>query len=602
MRQAEELAFRKEQAFFVLDSDHLEEAETRLYGFAFLDGALIDRAEDLRGRDPETEGTFIFVKREGSRLTITQDFNGCFGLYLFRKGSWFALSNSVTLLTEHLTGRYPLTLNREYADYLLGSDMCASVYRETIVNEISELDRCAVVEIDIPARRLEIRYTDYQENTVDPGTEEGLALLDAWKDKWVKRIRTICSTSDHVEEDLSGGFDTRMILSLFLSAGVDMSRIRLFTLEDTLHTHREDYEIASTLARKYGFVLNLPDRHPETDPYPYPDTWAISFYTKLGAHKELYFKEERYRERKIHFTGAGGGCIREFLSGTEDSYIEKAVERCHRYFSKATVDCPRMERSTRKVLHRTFRTMRAHYASIGKPIKDEELFHILYRETRGRNHFGKEIIESWLSNTYNLSPLMDPDLQRLKVSSADCNDRSMVVALILSRFVPDLPDIPFDSNRFILPETLAFVRDLNRRFPPASPWNPPAAPSAEKPAEQPSALAKEVPLCRADTELKKAFLSPGFEKWFESLYEMTTYHLIRSDSDHRKFRPLYLVYAAAAIVKILIDEKAGPAASVPFTDYLRSLAEGKIPLSEIPSRSLLSRLRTRLLRQFTQLK
>jgi hypothetical protein len=378
---------------------------------------------------------------------------------------------------------------------------------------------------------------------------------------------------------------------------VDLRGVQVYASPDTLHTHKEDYRIATLLAEKYGFMLNRPVRPREIDSFNVHDTWALSFYTKLGAHKEMYFKQERFRERKFLFTGNGGECIRDYWPETVEHYVNRAVERCHRYYAKATVDCPRMERSTRNVLNRTFDALRKHYASVNHPVPEEDMTQVLYRETRCRNHFGKAIIESWLSNTVSLSPLMDPDLLRLKRSTAGCQDKSLLVAMILSRYLPDLPDIPFDSGRKIMEDTLLFARQLNQRFPLPSHMERPAVSSPEKASDQPVTLTKDVPLCQADEELKNVFLSPAFEKWFEYLYEIRIYHIIRSDTATRRLYPLYLVYAAVAIVKILMDEKAENHPSVPFVDYLSALASDDFPLSRVPSRPLASRIRSRLLRQ-----
>ena len=105
--------FNPDEAFFVIDSDHLEETRTAFYGFTFLNDAVVDCLEALNGQNPEEDGAYVYLKREGSRLIITQDFIGSWGLYLYRQNDYFALSNSFLYLVEHLQGRHPMTLNRD---------------------------------------------------------------------------------------------------------------------------------------------------------------------------------------------------------------------------------------------------------------------------------------------------------------------------------------------------------------------------------------------------------------------------------------------------------------------------------------------------------
>ena len=99
--------------------------------------------------------------------------------------------------------------------------------------------------------------------------------------------------------------------------------------------------------------------------------------------------------------------------------------------------------------------MRQRFAEAGRPLADSELTRVLYRETRCRNHFGKGIVEGWLANIVTLSPLMDPDLYRLRLSSEQCSDRNVLSALILDRYAPDLLSFPFEGGRSIDPATVS---------------------------------------------------------------------------------------------------------------------------------------------------
>ena len=451
--------------FFVLDSDHLDSIESRLYGFAFRNGRIAESIGDLEGSAPEKDGAYVYIHRDQNRITISQDYAGCFGLYLFRKAGYFALSNSQLLLSEYVRERYPVTLNREYADYLLAADLCSAVYGETMIREISELDRCAVAEIDIPQKQINLRYTDYRENTVDPGSAEGIAILDAWREKWVSRIRSIYANNENIREDLSGGFDSRETLALFLSSGIDLNRILVYTHTDKLHTHKEDYEIALEIAARCGFELNNQQNViRRVIPSGTEEVLIRSLYAKLGFHKQMYFKNEWNTARLYTFTGNGGECIRDYWRATEKEYIEGETKHCDIFAGSPRI-CDRMKTSTREVLSRSVEAMRAHFRETGKPIAEEDLMSTLYRETRCRNHFGKQIVEAYLANIIMLSPLMDSDLYKLKLASGECPDRNLLSALILERYAPELTEIRFDSGKSIKPETAKYVRKLCGQYP-----------------------------------------------------------------------------------------------------------------------------------------
>ena len=109
--------FNPDDVFFVIDSDHLEETRTAFYGFTFLNDAVIDSLEALKGQTPEEDGAYVYLRREGNRLTITQDFIGSWGLYLYRQGDYFALSNSFLYLVEYLRDKragLPIEVPKNY--------------------------------------------------------------------------------------------------------------------------------------------------------------------------------------------------------------------------------------------------------------------------------------------------------------------------------------------------------------------------------------------------------------------------------------------------------------------------------------------------------
>ncbi len=568
-------------AFFVLDSEHLDSVESRLYGFTFRQGGIVESAEDLNGEAPEKDGAYIYIHREKDRITVSQDYAGCFGLYLFRKDGYFALGNSFLKLAEYIRERYPMTLNREYADYLLTADLCSAVYGETMIREISTLDRCAVAEISIPEKKLEIRYVDYGENTVDPGSAEGVAILDAWRAKWAGRIRSIYANNENIRTDLSGGFDSRETLALFLSSGIDLNRILVYSHTDQLHTHKEDFEIASEIAKRYGFTLNNQQNLiKRTVPSGTEEVLARSFYAKLGFHKQMYFKNEWNAARLFTFTGNGGECIRDYWSATEESFIAEAVRRCDAFSGSPEIR-QRMQRSVREILTRSIGAMRSHFEAAGKPIAEKDLAPTLYRETRCRNHFGKQIVEAYLANIIMLSPLLDSDLYKLKLSSEDCGDRNLLSALIPERYAEGLLDIRFDSGRSVNPETVDYVRKLNSRYPceKMAPLTRPEnrenligtgdLPKADPTAEKPEAV------------LKKAFLGDEIRGVFESCYDAGTYRILRNDIEKRKYFPLTLAYVAFGIVKAMQDIQVSRA-RVTFEHYLADQAAQYVPEAEKP--------------------
>lgn len=138
--------FDVEKEFFLIDSENLSQVQTRFYGYSIQADGIYEEenltpeaVNGLNGR-----GCYVYVEVQDGQITIKQDLNGCWGLYLFRHDDYFALSNSFFRLLDHVKFRYPLTVNRDYCYYLLLNGLSSDSYSETAVNEIQLIDRSAI--------------------------------------------------------------------------------------------------------------------------------------------------------------------------------------------------------------------------------------------------------------------------------------------------------------------------------------------------------------------------------------------------------------------------------------------------------------------------
>ena len=82
------------------------------------------------------EGECYYVKVDDTEIKLLQDFNGSYGLYLYKSNDYFAISNSFLKLVEYLKDKHPISFNKDYADAFLFTGLCSFAYGETLVNEI----------------------------------------------------------------------------------------------------------------------------------------------------------------------------------------------------------------------------------------------------------------------------------------------------------------------------------------------------------------------------------------------------------------------------------------------------------------------------------
>lgn len=530
---------------------------------------------------PPGDGSYIFVHRTDDHITIYQDFIGSFGLYLYEEGAYFAISNSFMALVDHLKGHYPITFNRDYANYMLNADLCSASFSETMVNEIRLLDRAAVVTVDVSARTLSLDYVDYHENSVELNSPEGMAILDRWYRKWTGLIHNLHATHSNIQADLSGGMDSRLILNLLLGADINMNDVFIHSIHDELHTHAEDWEIASAISSHYDFALNNRSMfHLETVNYTVDDAVNISYYVKLGFHKQMYYcftLQDRFRHC---FGGSGGECVRNYWNTTPEAFIENAVKRCKAFSTDPALQND-FESSTRRILSRAFADIREKFQRLGRPVAEADLPLHLYRETRCRNHFGKDMVVNYCCRSIRYAPLLDQDLHKLKLSDSVCTDKNLLIAVMFDRYHPDLLSFKFDSGRCIAPKTIAHAKALNRKYP-FSPAATTLAPPAEHPlfrlpreqaAGNPTIGGKEY-----DDAIRRIFESAYACDTLSRIYTPDLYHAIHQDTKTRSYHPLQNAHAAIGILKYYQDVQASRNLLSPTaTDFFHTVCTQPLP-------------------------
>ena len=125
--------FDYQKAFFIIDSNHLKDVKSEMFGFCLLDGLVIETLEELQNQEPSSEGCYVYVNRTDKSIIIKQDFVGCYGIYLYKHGDYFALSNSFMYLVDYLKSKKPITFNYKFpssSDYINGynnTHFCSSL-------------------------------------------------------------------------------------------------------------------------------------------------------------------------------------------------------------------------------------------------------------------------------------------------------------------------------------------------------------------------------------------------------------------------------------------------------------------------------------------
>lgn len=572
---------------FFLDSDELNNVEDRLCGYMMIQDRIITDFDQILCDEGifNAYGCYTLIQRKGDTITISQDYNGSFGLYVFCKDDYFAISNSFLLLVERVK-KYGLSINRDNVRCHLVEDYLNLSYRTTMVNEISVLDRNEYITIDTKNRRFKIKNVVHKENQVELDSMEGLHILDTWYEKWIDIIRRSYAEGKPIDVDLTGGMDSRLVFSLFLNAQIDLDHINIISYMDGSHTHKEDYEIASCIADRYSFKLNDLGRY-ECEGYDQKQRIELPLYTKIGSHKQLYYRYGRNKEMRYRFTGGGGEKIRGYWDITPDQFKAREKEKAKDLF---TIDSGAICRSIDLVYDSTFEHLREKYA-----IKDpasREISTYLWNDIADGRHFGRIAAESFLSGEIDLQPLSDPLLQRLKVVDEGCGDYKKIVAVIFDRYMSELLSIRFDSGHVIAERTIEEARSINDR----SPYRKRPLERLDRVSIQKRDVKKpagKAPGRLADEWIQAAFYAEDVRKAIAEQLTDQLYLSVCVDCELRDYFPLTNVYPLL-FVAYLTDQRPGTMygylqkmykkdARAPYKDICKTF----LPLSEKNGRSAL---------------
>ena len=310
--------------FFLIDSNNLTSVKEKLYGYAIGENGII-QDENIGDNILGKCGAYVHVKVTDNYININQDFIGSYGLYLYKYGDFFAISNSFLKLVEYLKYNYPISFNKDFADAFLFSPLSSFVLNETLINEIEMLPDNYDIIIDKKNKFITYNKIDYQEYTLYLDSKEGMDVLDKWYDKWINILRFIRSKTNDIVFELSGGLDTRIIAALWLSANINLDKIEIRSYLRS----PEDLRIASLIANDFNFNLN--NQFPIYKKYLYDtkDTLDISFYPKLGFNKEMYYQGNIFLNPLYVFTGMGD--LRRYPNQNIKEYIEGIVSPLRKY-------------------------------------------------------------------------------------------------------------------------------------------------------------------------------------------------------------------------------------------------------------------------------
>lgn len=394
------------------------------------------------------DGCYMLAQPTPVGYEIGADYKGYCKIYIYRHLDEWAVSNSFSTLVEFAHSHdWPVTLNEHI--------FATHSFRGAFWQQSATFDT-SVAEVTILPRTYLIKVTREGALTVEAASTQGdsegysnyAEALSAFQRIWVGRLgTTVRHTPNVLTAELTGGLDSRVVLSLLLSLRQHFPTYfskQLFMKSNP--TQIEDLQVATTLSKAYRLNLNKPVPHGQDGVETY-DPVTRWWDTSLGSYTPIYFAPKSSTVGHFTVGGHGGEGHRSYWQ--IDSPLAKVNE-----FEK-TFQSPAMFRAMLDSLESAQAILDAQYPGVPKTVAH-------YREFRDRIHSGLHA-----QNTVRLQPLSSTaSYSATNLLAHNALERGQFLYDIIGNSAPGLLLQPFDKpEKAPNKDTLREITYANSMYP-----------------------------------------------------------------------------------------------------------------------------------------
>lgn len=423
------------------------ELRPRLHGYVFVGSDLTFRwdHDQFDVADPSHsghDGSYLSVRDDATGTTIGVDHDGNRRLFLYRRGGYVALGDSLIGLARAVLERgYTLTPRR---DQLLGW-VASGAFNEQLWSFSTVFE-----EIELLPQDSDVRFTPasrFSRATVTPVPRAGdgdggpapdypTALADYLR-TWRGRVRALLTAPDGpaVVTDLTGGLDSRTVFAFFADHLADTPEtgrdLEVFSGRGD-HQQR-DLDIARHVLRHY----DLAPAHRRgagigSVPTTLQDRWDHWVDNRLGQYMlASRLPADQPNPAKVSFSGVGGEQYRGFYDKWFRDVDDLLSRRRSRWFPDA---------ESGQAFEDAVRTSLARIDRRSDGPHDPLVAH--YRWFRSRFHGGCPSTEAM-----KVTPLAGRHADRVALQGGpDRLVHGQLFVDVMANLAPDLLDMPFDDE------------------------------------------------------------------------------------------------------------------------------------------------------------
>lgn len=300
-------------------------------GYAFIDAHIVlgqsgaDEYMQHQGSPilPGEDGCYVSGVFEDNKITIGTDYIGTSKLFYYNANGYWAVSNSFNELVKYLrsaVNHLGNDVRLELQPHIVEAFCITKAFGKQLTSFCTPIAPIRFVPSD---RYVEIREDELSLQPTATRPLQGYApALKLFLDTCCSRIFTAIQHGMHVSADISGGLDSRTVLSMVLHAREESDARHAKTIvykSLTREIDALDFSIASRISTQLGFALNETRR--ENTVQTRGERCRIDIWKKaaLGNYSVLRLPDQTFDPIAVQIGGGGGECSRPFFKAKKHS-------------------------------------------------------------------------------------------------------------------------------------------------------------------------------------------------------------------------------------------------------------------------------------------
>lgn len=225
-------------------------------------------------------GNYVILIKKENNIFVFNDASNLYTLYYHQKNDNIYIGSDLFDLAINRNEKKSLTIDEN--NFLEGVFVNGILGEATIFKEIKKLLGHEYISINLRTENFKINHISVKKSIISKLSFE--RNFEKYHKTLINNINSIVKHYKNIAIFITGGLDSRVILSAFLNAGVKPTLLYGIGNSAITNTNNNDYEIVKKIAKKFDLELIKMNW---SSPNPIDKHWD-ELSVKYGFHSEIY--------------------------------------------------------------------------------------------------------------------------------------------------------------------------------------------------------------------------------------------------------------------------------------------------------------------------